>query len=148
MKHTVLHLGNYKPESEWARPGKPEWPDHITVRMTRRQAIKHLGEVVRQLEGDDPTLGVVLLGRLEGEPSNPAEREEGEEEFKDNQIAHKILTTFYLYEGYPVKSRGPSGLLLDALRLVRPDLAVRISEGEEVDEVIKELQDDTGEFVG
>ncbi len=51
-----FNLGVQKPVEQWTRLGKPEWPEHITVRMNRRQAVTQLASLAKQLEG-----------RLEGE---------------------------------------------------------------------------------
>lgn len=47
-----------------------------------------------------------------------------------HQAAQMILKTFWLYDGYRVDSRGPQGLLLDALDLLDPSLAQRYRDGE------------------
>ncbi len=46
-----FNLGVQKPVEQWTRLGKPEWPEHITVRMNRRQAVTQLASLAKQLEG-------------------------------------------------------------------------------------------------
>lgn len=41
----------------------------------------------------------------------------------DDEIVEKLLTCFYLYNGYQVGSRGPSGLIMDVIEDLRPDVA-------------------------
>lgn len=46
----------------------------------------------------------------------------------DDEIVEKLLTCFYLYDGYPVGSRGPAGQLMDVIKDLRPDVAEVIVE--------------------
>jgi hypothetical protein len=46
----------------------------------------------------------------------------------DDEIVEKLLKCFYLYDGYPVGSRGPAGQLMDVIRDLRPDVAEVIVE--------------------
>lgn len=46
------------------------------------------------------------------------------------EAAERLLTLLYLYPNYRVDSRGPSGLVVDALDVLAPDLADRLREGE------------------
>lgn len=70
MKFQVLTVGVQKPAEEWSRPGKPEWPDHVTVKLTRRQAITQLAHLAKQLEsrGEDESFELNLPGKLEHLP--------------------------------------------------------------------------------
>ncbi len=72
MNFLTFKSGVQKPAEECARDRKPEWPDLIAVRMSRRQAIRHLASLARQLETlpEDETNGedsfeLVLTGKLE-----------------------------------------------------------------------------------
>ena len=38
-------------------------------------------------------------------------------------IVEKLVQCFWLYGHYPVDSRGPSGLLMDVVKALRPDVA-------------------------
>lgn len=46
----------------------------------------------------------------------------------DDAIVKNLLTCFYLYNGYPVGSRGPAGLIMDVIRDLRPDVWESIRE--------------------
>jgi hypothetical protein len=54
MRFWNFSQGVFKPESEWEHPGKPEWGDALTVRLTQREAIRLLSSVAKQLECNPP----------------------------------------------------------------------------------------------
>lgn len=62
MSHLHIKVGVKKPESEWARPGKPDWPHAFHVSMTQQQALKMLVSIANQLgvrppeEAGDPVV--------------------------------------------------------------------------------------------
>ncbi len=45
-----LHLNELKPADEWSRPGKPEWPDLLALRMDRLAALRLISSLTQQLE--------------------------------------------------------------------------------------------------
>lgn len=45
-----------------------------------------------------------------------------------HDVAEKLVRCMYLYGGYSVSSRGPSGCILDALDAIAPDIAKQIRE--------------------
>lgn len=53
MKSHILTQGVVKPESEWARPGKVEWPDIVTVKIPKRDALRFLTAIALQLDNRD-----------------------------------------------------------------------------------------------
>lgn len=62
---------------------------------------------------------------------------------KKDLIAERVLFAWHIYSGYSVSSRGPSGCLMDILKEVRPDLAKKISAGDDVSELYdKEFGDE------
>lgn len=67
MRFQVFTQGVTKPEAEWARPGKVEWPDMLRVKLDRPQAIRVLASLARQLEAfdDNEVIELGLSGKLE-----------------------------------------------------------------------------------
>jgi len=69
---------------------------------------------------------------------------------KKHEVAEHLFMCLWLYPNYEVGSRGPVGLLLDALDTLHPALAGKIREGEDLGELREkffpdeddELQDD------
>lgn len=47
-----------------------------------------------------------------------------------DRASRALVTAFYLYNGYTVGSRGPSGCILTALDEIAPDVAKEIREGD------------------
>jgi hypothetical protein len=66
MNFWFFNLGAHKPVDQWARRGKPEWPELITVRMNKRQAIAQLASLARQLEArqEEEDFEMQLTGQL------------------------------------------------------------------------------------
>ncbi len=62
--------GETKPASEWERPGKPEWPDIMTVAVSRSKALELISLLARAManESDERPINVVFWGKLEREP--------------------------------------------------------------------------------
>jgi len=48
--------------------------------------------------------------------------------FTDDEIVEKLVFCFHIYPNYRVNSRGPSGLLMDIIENLRPDVAEVIRE--------------------
>jgi len=48
--------------------------------------------------------------------------------FTDDEIVEKLVFCFHIYPNYRVDSRGPSGLLMDIIENLRPDVAEVIRE--------------------
>ena len=57
-----------------------------------------------------------------------------------HSVTSHLLHCLWLYSGYPVKSRGPTGLMLDAIEKLDPEIAGRIREGEVVSDLLEELE--------
>ncbi len=53
------------------------------------------------------------------------------------EAARHLLHAMYLYRGYHIESRGPSGLILRALEILVPDIHKELEEGDDWDEVYK-----------
>lgn len=53
-----------------------------------------------------------------------------------HRAAQAILRCFYLYNHYRVDSRGPSGLLLDALEVLDPAAAQRFRDGTDAGDLL------------
>lgn len=51
----------------------------------------------------------------------------------DDEIAEKLVQCFYLYNNYPVGSRGPAGLLMEVIKDLRPDV-YQVIQDEDADE--------------
>jgi hypothetical protein len=52
-----------------------------------------------------------------------------------DKAAEALVKAFWLYSGYTVGSRGPSGCILDALDEIAPDVAKEIRNGDEAHDV-------------
>jgi hypothetical protein len=46
----VFEDGKMKPDSEWRRPGKPEWPHYLLVKMDRAQALYVIQKLATALQ--------------------------------------------------------------------------------------------------
>lgn len=65
MKHQIFQAGVEKDPSQWERPGKVEWPNLLTVEMSRRKALLCLHELSRQLMDDSITeVSLTFAGEL------------------------------------------------------------------------------------
>ena len=54
------------PADQWARPGKPEWPDCLTVTMDRMAATRILQQIAHQLESALANGNIVVSLQLVG----------------------------------------------------------------------------------
>ena len=45
-----------------------------------------------------------------------------------HDVAEKLVRCMYLYGGYNVNSRGPSGCIMDALDAIAPDIAKQVRD--------------------
>jgi len=61
MVHRLHNLGILKPADQWKDPGKPEWPDLITVVMSRSEALKLAEDLLRQVNAEGPPGSYVTL---------------------------------------------------------------------------------------
>jgi len=55
-----------------------------------------------------------------------------------NDTVKKLVTCLWLYPNYRVDSRGPYGLILDAIEDLNPKIAKRLKE-DELEKIIKEI---------
>lgn len=63
-------------------------------------------------------------------------------EYNDTVI--KLIDCIWLYSGYNVESRGPYGLILDAIEDLDPETAERLRNGE-LSDVVEEIREYNGE---
>lgn len=70
-----------------------------------------------------------------------AETSEGKE-YNDTVI--KLIDCIWLYGGHRVDSRGPYGLILDAIQGLDPETAERLRNGE-LSEIVEEIREYNGE---
>lgn len=61
----------------------------------------------------------------------------GKAKQKSKEAARRLLTAFYLYSGYRLDSRGPSGCIMDALKLLHPKAHKMMADGEDAADVLK-----------
>lgn len=68
MKVWQFQEGVHKSSSEWARQGKPEWPDMVAVTMPRARAVRLAMSLLEELLGHPQAstidLPMPLMGRL------------------------------------------------------------------------------------
>lgn len=84
---------------------------------------------VETVRGQLRAIQTILAGA--GEPQASAARVEHDRDY----VAEKLMLAFHLYGGYKVNSRGPSGLLLDAIGRVRPDVSAALRESGDAGDV-------------
>lgn len=62
-----------------------------------------------------------------GVPESVVER--SKDEIDLDSAAKKLVFALYIYGGYPINSRGPSGCILDALEVIAPHIRADLSNG-------------------
>lgn len=65
MDHSwTFEAGKQKPAEQWARKGKPEWPDGLMLAMDRQRALRLISELAKGLESTNTEIVVTLAGTL------------------------------------------------------------------------------------
>lgn len=66
MASFLMVEGEQLPASKRARPGKPEWRDHLVVDMSRRDALRHIELLSRALQlSDNERVTYTMVGELD-----------------------------------------------------------------------------------
>lgn len=58
--------------------------------------------------------------------------------YKAHNAAQKLIFAMAIYSGYAVKTRGPSGCILDALEVLDPKAAAKIRDGVDPSDLLDE----------
>lgn len=67
---------------------------------------------------------------------------EGPSKEEAREAVQALLTCFYLYDNYTVGSRGPSGLIIRALRCLDPEAARRVENDDDWESLLDAYDSD------
>jgi chromosome segregation ATPase len=102
--------------AELATSTRPPTSTASTVRAIECRAVAELHAELTRVERDRDAATASLRDR-------------------DDKLAELLVRMLWLYPGYTVKTRGPSGCIMDALDIVAPEVAAEIRSGDvEVDD--------------